>query len=101
MPLDVCPHTFVCVPDDWGVHVRVHTSAYVSIRPSSLRSHTRVLIPLYMYQTIGACTFVYSIVHAFAHIINLLLWDGWSFNGSLWCGHKDDGFLLCSAVSGI
>jgi hypothetical protein len=76
---------------------RPHTTIYVL----SSYLFTCVLIPLYLYQTIGACTLIYSLVHGLAHIINLLLWDGWSFNGSLWCGHKDDGFLLCSAVSGM
>ena len=53
------------------------------------------------HQAIGAVTFGLSIIHGLSHTLNLILWDGWSLNGRLWCGQEEDGFLICSAVSGI
>ena len=50
---------------------------------------------------LGSITFVLSLAHALFHVLNLILWEGWSLNGSLWCGKDQDGFLFCSAVSGI
>jgi predicted ferric reductase len=53
------------------------------------------------HQLVGAITFTLSLAHALFHILNLVLWKGWSFQGTLWCGKEEDGFLYCSAISGI
>ena len=36
-----------------------------------------------------------------AHVVNLAAWDAWSWGGALWCGRAEDGFLWCSAASGV
>ena len=83
-----------------------------------------------LHQVIGAITFGLSLAHGTAHVTNLSIWTGWSFQvtnfakftscdlglssyplylngwykrkqGSLWCGAEQDGFLFCSAISGI
>lgn len=53
------------------------------------------------HQVVGLASFCFGTIHGLFHVVNLATWDGWSFSGNLWCGSKQDGFLLCSAYSGV
>jgi len=53
------------------------------------------------HQLVGTTAFVFGTLHGIAHVINLITWKDWTWSGTMWCGAIDDGFLFCSAATGI